>query len=201
MNAIRGMALLLGGLLFSGLLPTGGSQSVSAGGEAMDPRTSCGQECQEQLKIAMAATAKYRDPQVAIADGFLGAPAFCGESAEGATGDHWFRPDRFFDTHLDLQAPELLIYLPSGMGWKLGALEWHVPVFVDGVPYYGVTPPDPSKVNPPPVLFGRPFDGPMPGHEPGLPWHYDLHVWAWKHNPLGLFSVYHPDVRCRGGSR
>ena len=27
--------------------------------------------------------------------------------------------------------------------------------------------------------------GPMAGHLPGMPWHYDLHVWAWTPNPSG----------------
>ena len=36
-----------------------------------------------------------------------------------------------------------------------------------------------------PSLFDLPFDGPMLGHEPGMPIHYDLHVWLYKHNPGG----------------
>ena len=37
--------------------------------------------------------------------------------------------------------------------------------------------------------FGRGFDGPMEGHEPGMPVHYDLHAWVWKRNPGGTFAM------------
>jgi hypothetical protein len=47
-----------------------------------------------------------------------------------------------------------------------------------------------------PELFGRPFDGPMPGHEPGMPVHYDLHLWVGEANPDGVFSAWNPRVRC-----
>jgi hypothetical protein len=54
----------------------------------------------------------------------------------------------------------------------------------------------PTVDNAAPVLFGRVFDGPMPGHAPGMPWHYDLHVWVWKHNPGGIFAQFNPTVSC-----
>ncbi len=50
-------------------------------------------------------------------------------------------------------------------------------------------------------MLGRPFDGPMHGHEPLMPQglhHYDLHVWLWKENPAGLFSPTNPAVKCDG---
>ena len=39
-----------------------------------------------------------------------------------------------------------------------------------------------------PQLFGQTFDGPMPGHIPMMPWHWDLHVSIWAHNPSGMFA-------------
>ena len=45
-----------------------------------------------------------------------------------------------------------------------------------------------------PSLFGVPFDGPMLGHEPGMPIHYDLHAWLWKKNPKGKFARWNPTV-------
>lgn len=45
-------------------------------------------------------------------------------------------------------------------------------------------------------MFGQPFDGPMPGHEPGMPVHYDLHVWVGRANPAGVFSPWNPKVSC-----
>ena len=47
-----------------------------------------------------------------------------------------------------------------------------------------------------PVLFGMPFDGPMLGHEPGMPIHYDLHVWLYRHDPAGRFAMWNPRVHC-----
>ena len=43
-----------------------------------------------------------------------------------------------------------------------------------------------------PSLFGEPFDGPMEGHEPGQPVHYDLHAWMWRHNPAGELAQFNP---------
>jgi hypothetical protein len=39
----------------------------------------------------------------------------------------------------------------------------------------------------------------MFGHAPGMPVHYDLHVWLWKTNPSGLFNPWNPDLSCKGG--
>ena len=47
-----------------------------------------------------------------------------------------------------------------------------------------------------PSIFGVPFDGPMPGHNPTMPIHYDLHVWFWEDNPLGEFVPFNPAVSC-----
>lgn len=47
-----------------------------------------------------------------------------------------------------------------------------------------------------PTLFGRAFDGPMLGHGPGMPVHYDQHVWLWKHNPNGMFAQWNPTLSC-----
>lgn len=50
-----------------------------------------------------------------------------------------------------------------------------------------------------PELLGQPFDGPMAGHHPLMPeelGHWDLHVWLFKPNPLGVFSPTNPNVTC-----
>jgi len=36
----------------------------------------------------------------------------------------------------------------------------------------------------------------MPGHHPGMPVHYDLHVWLWQDNPMGMFALFNPTVTC-----
>ena len=65
------------------------------------------------------------------------------------------------------------------------------------LPYYGIAPPDQSRVSPAPVMFrGRSFDGPLAGTRAIQPWHYDLHVWLWERNPSGLFAQYNPNLSC-----
>lgn len=49
-----------------------------------------------------------------------------------------------------------------------------------------------------PALFGRAFHGPMEGHGPGQPVHYDLHAWIWRVNPSGIFEDWNPKLRCLG---
>jgi hypothetical protein len=48
-----------------------------------------------------------------------------------------------------------------------------------------------------PELFGQGFEGPMRGHEEGMPVHYELHVWLWEVNPNGLYAGFNPFVSCQ----
>jgi hypothetical protein len=72
---------------------------------------------------------------------------------------------------------------------RLVGVEYFLAIGAPGDPI----PPDPP---PAPELFGRTFDGPMEGHGPDQPPHYDLHVWAWQANPAGLFAPFNPNVIC-----
>ena len=47
-----------------------------------------------------------------------------------------------------------------------------------------------------PSLFGQPFDGPMPGNNPTMPVHYDLHVWIFENDPSGMFAQFNPNLAC-----
>jgi hypothetical protein len=38
----------------------------------------------------------------------------------------------------------------------------------------------------------------LDGHAPGMPVHYDLHVWLGRTNPDGLFAVPNPSISCPG---
>ncbi len=102
-------------------------------------------------------------------------------------GFHYVNPALVVDPALDPTRPEVLLYesLPGGK-LRLVAVEWFA---VD--PDQDVTTDDGR-----PSLFGVPFDGPMLGHEPGMPVHFDLHAWIWKHNPAGTFSAWNSEVRC-----
>ena len=39
-------------------------------------------------------------------------------------------------------------------------------------------------------------NGPMAGHNPQMPWHYDLHAWVIENNPAGMFSQWNPSISC-----
>ncbi|HBR56192.1 MAG TPA: hypothetical protein DEA22_01775 [Blastocatellia bacterium] len=159
----------------------------------------CDEECRSSLAAARAATAKYHDVNNAWADGFID-PLVCVQSPSGAMGNHFVNPARTQDINVDVTEPEVLLYLPdSATGRRLIGVEYIAPVIVNGVgPWFGGPgdPPPPGQFNPAPVLFGRAFAGPMPGHEPGMPWHYDLHVWLWLHNPDGMFALFNPAINC-----
>lgn len=47
-----------------------------------------------------------------------------------------------------------------------------------------------------PSILGVSFDGPMLGHEQGMPVHFDLHAWIWNHNPAGIFTGVNPNITC-----
>jgi hypothetical protein len=66
-----------------------------------------------------------------------------------------------------------------------------------GVEYYRTdADQDPGTDTDRPRLSGRAFDGPMAGHEPVQPVHYDLHAWVWKRNPAGTFAQWNRRVSC-----
>lgn len=48
----------------------------------------------------------------------------------------------------------------------------------------------------PPTLLGEPFDESFGEAWHGLPDHYEIHVWLWRHNPDGMFAMWNPDVTC-----
>lgn len=137
------------------------------------------------LAATRAATARYLDEATAIADGYL-ATDVCAASPAGTMGFHYVNPALFGAT-LDVRSPQVLLYQPAPNGGrKLVAVEY---VVVDADQ-------DLSTDDDRPLLFGVPFDGPMPGHEPGMPIHYDLHVWLWQHNPAGMFAQWNPEGTC-----
>lgn len=136
---------------------------------------------------------KYQDPIAAVYDGYfstLGCVDYPegGHEGEmqykpGGMGVHFFNP-AFIGPTLSPDKPQVLIYEPHGESFRLVAAEWFVPM---------------QLVKERPTIFGKPLDGPMAGHEPLMPEglaHYDLHVWLWKDNPLGVFSPTNPNVKC-----
>ncbi len=172
-------------------LPTG-----AFGQKGAKSTENCNAECQRDLARAAAATAQYHRESSALADGFFSTQECVAIPNVGAMGVHYVNLARSMNLDVNAAEPEILLYEPMANGkMRLVAVEYYAPVLSNGAPWFAPTPP-PTIDNPAPVLFGRSFDGPMPGHEAGQPWHYDLHVWIWRTNPLGLFARFNPKVSC-----
>jgi hypothetical protein len=160
-------------------LPALGLQVFATRAEPSSPRLT------PELERVRDQLAKYKDPAVAVRDGYLSTLG-CVHYKEGAMGVHFLNPALISPT-VDPAKPQILVYEPKGDKLELVAAEWFVPLAT------GVT----NR----PVLFGKAFDGPMAGHEPLMPealHHYDLHVWLFKQNPKGIFASTNPNVSCAG---
>jgi hypothetical protein len=141
----------------------------------------------ETVAQARAATARYHDVQTALADGYVPAGPCVEMPGLGAMGVHYVNHDLLVDGVIDVARPELLLYLPDRHGrQRLVGIEY-MQIDADQ---------DLSTDDDRPWLFGVPFDGPMDGHGPGEPVHYDLHVWLWSHNPVGMFAMFNPALSC-----
>lgn len=148
-----------------------------------------------ELAKVRAATAKYHDLAVAEAAGYqvVGEcvfdepdPDVPGDVSEGVMGYHYVNFG-LFEAPLKATEPAGLLYLPD----KDGVLH------LAGVEYFKIDEDQSTETNDDkPSLFGEPFAGPMDGHGPGMPIHYDLHVWVWKHNPSGMFYEWNPAGSC-----
>ena len=147
---------------------------------------SSAEEVPPDLDKLRAAVEKYKDPVVAVRDGYFSTLG-CVEFKAGTMGVHFLNP-ALLGPEPDPLKPTLLVYEPVGERLELVGVEWLIPLA--------------TGVKKRPVLFGQSFDGPMEGHEPLLPaqlHHYDLHAWIFKENPLGMFSPVNPDVKCPPG--
>jgi hypothetical protein len=148
----------------------------------------------KELARVKAALDKYQSVDAAKADGYV-ASSPCEAtpidpeqtSYGGAMGIHYVNPGLMAPGPLNPEKPPVLVYAPASDGsLQLVAAEYFKPDADQ----------DTKTDDDRPTLFGRAFDGPMQGHAPGMPIHYDLHVWLWKHNPSGLFAPWNPDVTC-----
>lgn len=138
-----------------------------------------------QLEATKTALDRFRSVDAARAAGYVPASP-CEATPEGGMGFHYVNPPLMADPAIDPLRPEILLYVPGSGGLELVGVEY---LRVDADQNLAT---DPDR----PAIFGRDFDGPMEGHGPGMPRHYDLHVWLWKRNPAGIFNRWNPDVRC-----
>jgi hypothetical protein len=131
------------------------------------------------------ATQAFKNVDAAEAAGygpFLG----CVSGAQGgAMGVHFPNGNLVGDGALTPMQPEVLIYEP-----KAGSLE------LVGVEYLVLVDDWHTTNEGPPVLMGQVFNYVGSPNRYGMPAFYELHVWAWKHNPNGMFADWNPKVSC-----
>ncbi|HET7217839.1 MAG TPA: hypothetical protein VFJ02_07310 [Vicinamibacterales bacterium] len=159
-----------------------------------------------ELAAVRRATAPFHNVATAIAAGYTDPTGrICDQISIGTMGIHSPNPPLLQSQVLDPEHPEVLLYLPKESGgFRLTGVEYIQPVLVRNTATGAVGPwlpetPWPSSyqvVTPTPQLFGQTFQGPMPGHIPGMPWHWDLHVWIWANNPSGTFAQWNPSLDC-----
>jgi hypothetical protein len=172
------------------------------------------------LDAVKAATKRFQNVDVALAEGYVRDPGNVCDTAEmmgkpasvGAMGVHYFRPDLLGitappnprvdgnGTHIDFLKPGILIYEPQADGsMKLVAVENLV--FQKAWKAAGH--------DAPPTFHGRNYDDMRDDpatavdeahmFEP----HYDQHVWLYRDNPSGMLAQFNPAVSCahhKGGA-
>lgn len=137
-----------------------------------------------------AATERYLELSAALAEGFVQATPCVSGPDTGAMGVHFVLPSRVNAAVLRADQPEALIYEPMSNGaMRLVGVEFIILASLwDGK-------------NPPGTIPAPALDGDLFNYEPapnryGLPAFYELHVWAWEHNPKGSFADWNTSVSC-----
>jgi hypothetical protein len=158
------------------------------------------------------AVERFRDVEVALAEGYVRDPANHCFTAEmmgmppewGVMGIHYFRPDLLGVTatepkvdgnglHLDWDNPSILIYEPQADG----SLEL---VAVENLVFQAAW--EAAGNAEPPTLLGRTWDtmADDPATEVdeahGFAPHHDQHVWVFRDNPSGVLEPFNPAATC-----
>ena len=135
----------------------------------------------QRLDVIRRATLVYRDPNAALAHGYVQVPG-CVKSTDGsgALGTIFVKigaPDQ-----IDLARPQELFYdlEPAHGGPQLL-----------GVGYVVRN----TGQRPPSTALGH-MDGPLPGAVAGQPSHFELHAWVGRRSPAGVLSFWNKGVSC-----
>lgn len=138
------------------------------------------------VDVVRDATRPYRDVTLAGAAGYGSAGSCVSGPQEGAMGIHYPNGALVEDPVLVPEQPEILVYEQRGGQLRLLGVEYLV--LADAW----------NTANPqgPPVLLGQHFNFVGSPNRYGLPAFYELHVWAWRDNPLGAFADFNPNVSC-----
>ena len=133
-------------------------------------------------------TSRFVDVNVALHEGWVrGTPCVSGPTG-GAMGVHFILPSRVRDGALNANEPEALIYEPMPNGaLRLVGIE-----FIVVADDYAAAHPEGGT----PAVDGHLTNYVGAPNRYGLPAFYELHVWAWEHNPNGSFADWNSQVAC-----
>jgi hypothetical protein len=123
------------------------------------------------------ATARLQDVKIAIAEGYTPIPCVSGVDG-GAMGVHYVNVQYIKDEVIDIRRPQAVMYEPTSEGNL-------VPIGVEYISFKG-----------PASLEGHLFAFNGAPNRYGLDPFYELHVWAWRPNPHGMFTDMNPNVTC-----
>lgn len=141
-----------------------------------------------QVATIRHATYRFRDVDAAMEAGYEPMGECMDMPGEGAVGHVYMNHALMEDGVLDPKQPEILLYEARHHGSDLR---------LTGVGFHAVDEDqDVSTDDDRPSLLGHPLAGPMASHEPGMPIHYFLHAWVFKHNPSGNLAAENPRVDC-----
>lgn len=183
-----------------------GAASLATAGDVAQPGPG-----EPDLAAVVAATERFKNVEVALAEGYLADPlcetaAMMGrDPALGAMGVHVFHPELLgiaegpggrvtgTSVHTDFLRPSILIYEPQADG-RLELVAVENLVFADAWAAAGH--------DRPPTFHGVPYDtmidDPATAADEAhnfVP-HHDRHVWLYRANPGGIFAPFNPMVTC-----
>jgi len=124
-----------------------------------------------------AANARFADVKAAVAEGYSPIPCTSGIDG-GAMGVHYVNAKYLEDETPDIRRPQAVMYEPT----RDGKMEL---VAVEYISFKG-----------PASLGGQLFSFTGAPNRYGLKPFYELHVWAWRPNPKGVFADMNPNVSC-----
>ena len=135
------------------------------------------------------ATAPYVDLNVAMAHGYVPATPCVSGPDTGAMGVHFVLPALIAAGTLNAEQPQALIYEPMANGaMRLVGVEF---IVLESVWAAGNHP-----AGSVPALDGNLLNYIGAPNRYGLPAFYEIHVWAWEHNPQGSYADWNTHVTC-----
>ena len=198
MNYERTMksAVIVSLIIAIGIL-TGAQSVVKAQGDS---------ELNRQLAQVRAATAKYHDINVALANGFVPIDGTCVDTPDGTHEIGYVNIPRFVSPEVDSLEPEILNYIPTGDG----NLRLINDVYTNRVMFRDTRPPDPPGYHPgifpltnaviPSFLEEVSGSFSLFKQQPNRVfsgrWIYLLSAWVWSPNPHGMFADVNPRLNC-----